>query len=181
MQRYDNRTVFLRQHSEVSRVVRWLQRNLAGCLAAFLRSICKTIAELTCERLAKSRTFLGQTPHNIYVYCTIIIQLPSTFYLWYLRFRQQSGSGCDWPLSWNRATTKIVCMMWTSESYYTCIETYVRWDSSTVINDYLSPHVSLLDIAAATAPPIAAKTPGIPCKLCTPQVSCNLSFDDMAG
>ena len=60
--------------------VRWLQGNLAGCLTAFLRSICKTVAELTYERLVKSRTFVGQTPHSIYVYCTIIIQLTSTFY-----------------------------------------------------------------------------------------------------
>ena len=40
-----------------------------------LLAICKTVAELTGERLAKYGTFISRTPHATYVCCTIILQL----------------------------------------------------------------------------------------------------------
>ena len=45
-----------------------------------LLAICKTVAELTGERLAKYGTFISRTLHATYVCCTIILQLSYTFY-----------------------------------------------------------------------------------------------------
>ena len=57
-------------------------------------AIRKTVAELTCERLTKSRTVFGRTLHGTYLCCNTMLHLPCAFL-----------DVCDFSGIWLRLTT----------------------------------------------------------------------------
>ena len=72
----DHRAVFLWQPMASLCIYRrrsMVARQFCGCL-----TICKTVVDLTCERLARFWTFFDRTPYGMYVCCTIILNFHDT-------------------------------------------------------------------------------------------------------